>query len=433
MKKFLILSFFIFLPFQVFAFFDTQNSEFRPYIENMISEKLISWYSDGKFRPSNPVSFFEALKISINTNSWQQYIPEDQTETDFYKQIYENKFFQNEKIFKNNEKISRDFAIYLILKNLGINLENTKIENNFTDVNPNSLFSNYINFAKNNWIINGYSNGNFWPNNPVTRWEFTKMAWTTIREKRDQILENFAKISNNQINNNQKNTITATVVSVSDGDTITIKDSSGNTNKIRILWLDTPESFDTRFGYIECYGKEASDFLKKYLPVGTTVQVIYYGNDKYSRDLAEVFVNNESIATTMIKNGYGWVYRWGIEPSNYSQLLELENSLRNSNIGLWASNTCNWERKKAENLMQPVTNTIIHNKNTNTSSNNTWNPDPFQKEFYNPNCHIKWNINSKWERIYHLPSWKFYDKTEPEVCFNSEQEAISAGFRASKQ
>lgn len=140
------------------------------------------------------------------------------------------------------------------------------------------------------------------------------------------------------------------MISVADGDTISIRNSRGATQKLRIVGIDAPESHATRFGYAECYGKEASDFLKKFLPIGTVVEVIYYGNDKYQRELAEVFVNGESIAKTLIKNGYGWVYRSGVKPSNYQELLEIEKSLEGSSIGLWASDTCGGERRAEEIL-----------------------------------------------------------------------------------
>lgn len=109
------------------------------------------------------------------------------------------------------------------------------------------------------------------------------------------------------------------------------------------------------------------------------MEIIYHGNDKYNRDLAEIFVNGENIAKTMLKNGYGWVYRGGIEPSNYAELLQIENSLKGSNIGLWASNTCSGERKavtKTENIIsvKPTISTIpayipSNSNSTNTSTN----------------------------------------------------------------
>ena len=45
---------------------------------------------------------------------------------------------------------------------------------------------------------------------------------------------------------------------------------------------------------------------------------------------------------------------------------------------------------------------------------------------------IKGNINSKNEKIYHLPGGAFYDKTNPEAWFKTESEAQAAGYRPSK-
>lgn len=49
------------------------------------------------------------------------------------------------------------------------------------------------------------------------------------------------------------------VVSVVDGDTIKVM-HEGVEKSVRILGIDTPEKFAGRTGYVECYGKEASDY-----------------------------------------------------------------------------------------------------------------------------------------------------------------------------
>lgn len=46
---------------------------------------------------------------------------------------------------------------------------------------------------------------------------------------------------------------------------------------------------------------------------------------------------------------------------------------------------------------------------------------------------IKGNINSKGEKIYHVPGGQFYDKTVPEAWFFTEADARAAGYRASKR
>lgn len=46
---------------------------------------------------------------------------------------------------------------------------------------------------------------------------------------------------------------------------------------------------------------------------------------------------------------------------------------------------------------------------------------------------IKGNINSKGEKIYHVPGGQLYDETEPEEWFFTEEEAIAAGYKPSKK
>lgn len=45
----------------------------------------------------------------------------------------------------------------------------------------------------------------------------------------------------------------------------------------------------------------------------------------------------------------------------------------------------------------------------------------------------KGNINRKNEHIYHRPGQRDYNKTKPETCFASNEEAEAAGFRAAKR
>lgn len=48
------------------------------------------------------------------------------------------------------------------------------------------------------------------------------------------------------------------------------------------------------------------------------------------------------------------------------------------------------------------------------------------------NCLIKGNISGK-NKIYHLPGGSFYARTQAEMCFQTEAEAKTAGFRKSQR
>lgn len=43
-------------------------------------------------------------------------------------------------------------------------------------------------------------------------------------------------------------------------------------------------------------------------------------------------------------------------------------------------------------------------------------------------CVVKGNISSQGKKTYHVKGGSFYDRTNPEQCFNTEAEALAAGF-----
>ena len=81
------------------------------------------------------------------------------------------------------------------------------------------------------------------------------------------------------------------VINVVDWDTIKIKYEWENTN-IRLIGVDSPESYATRYWYKECYWEEASSFLNKLLK-GKTIWIelddTQWEKDSYWRLLAYVF------------------------------------------------------------------------------------------------------------------------------------------------
>lgn len=48
-------------------------------------------------------------------------------------------------------------------------------------------------------------------------------------------------------------------------------------------------------------------------------------------------------------------------------------------------------------------------------------------------CHVKGNHSSSGEWIYHVPGGQYYDRTNPEECFDTAAAAEAAGYRASKR
>lgn len=74
-----------------------------------------------------------------------------------------------------------------------------------------------------------------------------------------------------------------------------------------------------------------------------------------------------------------------------------------------------------------VDSTNITNYNTNALSENTTVKETQTTENSSVDCKIKGNISSS-NKIYHLQGGSFYERTTAEMCFNTEEEAIAAGF-----
>lgn len=163
------------------------------------------------------------------------------------------------------------------------------------------------------------------------------------------------------------------VVSVSDWDTLKINYNWISTT-IRLIWVDTPESFDTRFWYIECYWKEASNYLKNLLSgkkVAIEFDVSQWKTDKYDRILGYIKLDWENINWLLIKNWYGFEYTYNQVYKYQTEFKEYQEQAKQAKIWLWATNTCNGERK------------AIYTSQTTTSTTN------------NSNTQIYYNQNDK--------------------------------------
>ncbi|TXR64485.1 thermonuclease family protein [Bacillus sp. AR18-7] len=136
----------------------------------------------------------------------------------------------------------------------------------------------------------------------------------------------------------------ATVTSIADGDTITIKllanskldtGKKGETFKVRYLCIDTPESVKKGVK-VQPVAKEASNFNKQLL-LGKKVHLEYENNkyDKYHRLLAYVFLEDELVQETMLKRGFG-IIRYSNGNTRYKEKLQTaEQVARTNKSGVW--------------------------------------------------------------------------------------------------
>ncbi len=120
------------------------------------------------------------------------------------------------------------------------------------------------------------------------------------------------------------------VVSVSDGDTITLLDEAKVQYKIRLVGIDAPEKTQS-FG--QASKRNLSDLI-----FGKEVHVEWFKKDRYQRTLGKVILNGQDICLEQVRRGMAWHYKkYQREQSLEDQRVysEAEVKARASRLGLW--------------------------------------------------------------------------------------------------
>ncbi|MHB8157367.1 MAG: thermonuclease family protein [Desulfocucumaceae bacterium] len=200
--------------------------------------------------------------------------------------------------------------------------------------------------------------------------------------------------------------IQARVSKVIDGDTIEVI-IGGKAERVRLIGVDTPETHHPRKP-VEPYGIEAENFTRSRL----SGAVVYLEKDiserdKYGRLLAyvwvdkpdsgaEIEVRSKMYNARLLLEGFGQILTIPPDVKYTEILLAFQREARAADKGLWGKET-----QGAATVSGPKGETI------------------------------KGNINSKGEKIYHVPGGNFYAATVPEGWFFTEEEARIAGYRRS--
>jgi micrococcal nuclease len=127
------------------------------------------------------------------------------------------------------------------------------------------------------------------------------------------------------------NNLTATVVSVGDGDTIRVR-TGNKTVTVRLACIDAPEMKQNP------WGQQSSARLKQLLPVGQAITLRPVETDKYKRLVAEIYVGNRSINVNMVQEGQAIVYRQYLKgcPQSKDSLLQGENTAKQQRLAFWS-------------------------------------------------------------------------------------------------
>jgi endonuclease YncB( thermonuclease family) len=125
-------------------------------------------------------------------------------------------------------------------------------------------------------------------------------------------------------------TLTGKVVSVVDGDTITVLDAGHGQHRIRLVGIDAPEKS-------QAYGQRSKESLSE-MVFGKTVSIQWDKKDRYGRLLGKVQIGSQDINLDQLIRGYAWHYKqYQMEqnPRDRERYAAAESAARAAKTGLW--------------------------------------------------------------------------------------------------
>ena len=139
-------------------------------------------------------------------------------------------------------------------------------------------------------------------------------------------------------------TLQGRVVNVSDGDTITVLDSSKKQHKVRLAGIDAPEKKQS-------FGRQSKESLSL-LVFNRQVTIELGKTDRYGRTVSKVDINGVDANLEQIKMGMAWHYKKYQKEQSIEDMVEYaraEGEARADRRGLWRDSEpiAPWDFRKA--------------------------------------------------------------------------------------
>jgi micrococcal nuclease len=129
--------------------------------------------------------------------------------------------------------------------------------------------------------------------------------------------------------------VAARVTKHTDGDTLWLS----GIGKVRLIGVDTPEVY----GGVECYGREASAFVKRLLPLGSPVgyELGAEERDRYGRALAYVYTDDgRFLNLLLVRRGYAQPLTIPPNDEFADRFAAAARRARGRKMGLWGPGGC---------------------------------------------------------------------------------------------
>jgi micrococcal nuclease len=135
------------------------------------------------------------------------------------------------------------------------------------------------------------------------------------------------------------------VVSIADGDTVTVLTEDKTQHRIRLEHVDCPESHQD-------YGTKAKEALAEKI-FGKEVTVKWTSRDKYKRILGIVYLGDRNMNLELVKEGWAWHY---VHYSKDTAYAKAEAEAKEGKRGLWAGKNPipPWEFRRGKGEVETV-------------------------------------------------------------------------------
>ncbi len=121
--------------------------------------------------------------------------------------------------------------------------------------------------------------------------------------------------------------VTATVLSIGDGDTIRVR-QAGQALTVRLACIDAPETAQSP------YGQQARSYLRQRLSIGRSISLAIKTTDRYGRSVAEVF-SGVNVNLAMVEDGQAFAYRQYLRGCDAKGYLDAEHWASRRRYGVW--------------------------------------------------------------------------------------------------
>jgi len=125
----------------------------------------------------------------------------------------------------------------------------------------------------------------------------------------------------------QQQGLSATVLSIGDGDTIRVR-QAGRAVTVRLACIDAPETAQSP------HGQQARSYLQQRLPVGREVRLEVKTTDRYGRSVAEV-ISDININLALVEDGQAFAYRQYLSGCNAKEYSDAEYRASRRRYGVW--------------------------------------------------------------------------------------------------